>query len=171
MPIKPSIWFHERHCGKGPVLNILIKIDRVLQVCFALRRAGHDRADILEWIADAAIGVICGDVVIVGILQILAPLIAVILPRDLLLIQPIADGWQSGWRNREDRLLGISDVSISVAAVAIVPRIVVIEEIVVSGIAVGSHRAVQRSQVIYDRTDAGCTRIRAVAIGSPTGRR
>src|SRR5260370_12341372 len=106
--------------------------------CRPARRAGHDRGRVLEEVADVAVRVVGGYVVPIRILKVGGPLVAVVGPRDVVFVQLVADVAQRGGRNREDGFVWIANVGISAGAVPVIPGVVVIQEIEVISIAVGT---------------------------------
>src|SRR5260370_40581773 len=118
----------------------------------------------MKAIADVAVRVVGGHIVPIWIGQVGAPLVAVVRPRDFLLVQFIANVAQRRWGNSEDGLVGIADVGIRVSAVTVVAGIVVIQKIEVIRIAAGTDGFAQRAQIVGDRGDAGLGRIGTVGI-------
>jgi hypothetical protein len=134
----------------------LVEIVCIFQVSGAHGIVGHDRGGILERVADVAISVVSGDVVAIWIGQVSVPLFAVVSPGDVALNQRIANRAQRGRRNREYRLVGVADIGIGIAAVTVVAGVVVVEQVIVSGGAVGLYRPAERIQVVEHLANAWC---------------
>src|ERR1019366_8316018 len=114
-----------------------------------------DRGRVLERVADIAVRVIGGDIVVVGIGEVGVPLVAEIRPGDVLFVEGIADGAHGRWRDREHGFGWVADVEIGVSAVA-----------VVSGIAVGGDGLRERTQKADNLRNAGLAQVGTVGIGS-----
>ena len=99
---------------------------------------GHDRGVVLERIADVAvlIGVRADGAVVelIGIGHVVVPLIAVVLPGNVVREHVVADAGHGGRRNGEDGVVG-AGVGIGVVAVAEVAGVVVVQQVVVAGFA------------------------------------
>ena len=132
-----------------------------------LIRVRHDGRVVLEGVADVAILVgirpIGSTIELVGIVHVVVPLIAIVLPGDLVGVQVVADAGHRRGRNRKGRIGGIL-VDVGVFAVAEPSRIVVVEQIVVALLAVRID--VDGLQVGNDLADAGLAGVRAIAIGT-----
>src|SRR4029077_11732676 len=88
--------------------------------------------------------------------------------RDVLFVQLVADVAEGRWRNGEDGLVGIANVGIRASAITVVSGIVIVEQIVVSRIAIRTDGAVERMQIAHHRTNARRSCVRAVAVSSAT---
>ena len=155
--------------GKRSVLDVVVEIGRVLDVRGADSGIGHDRGVVLEWIADVAVFVgIRADgpiVQLIGVGHIVIPLIAVIFPGDIGGDQLIANAAHRRGRNCEHGVVRIR-VGKRVVAVAEVAGVVVIQQIVVAGFAVGIDRLRQRLEVIHDWTRRQAEYVRAIGVGA-----
>ena len=108
---------------------------------------GHDRGLVLERVADVAVLVAIRanrsvvELVLVG--EILVPLVAVILPGNVVIDQHIGDVPLARRGNREWSVVDVV-VGVGVRAVAEIARVVVIQQVVMARIAVGLDRRIQR---------------------------
>jgi hypothetical protein len=85
----------DRDRGQRVAGDIRVQVDRVLDVRLHLLRMRHDGRVVLERVADVAVLVgvrAVGAVVqLVRIVDVVVPLVAVILPGDVLLVERVAD--------------------------------------------------------------------------------
>src|SRR5215472_9780412 len=131
------------------------------------RIIGHNLRLILERVADVAVLVAGGthrsivQLILVG--QIRVPLVAVILPRHVVLQHHVCDAALARPWDGERRVARIR-VRISVATVPKVPGIVVVQQVVVTLIAVRLDRLRQRSQVFEHRPNTRLVRTRTIAV-------
>src|SRR5277367_5854680 len=137
----------------------------------ANRRVGHDRGVVLEGVADVAVfvGVFSdGPVVqLIRVVNVVVPLVAVVLPRNLRLEQSVADAGDGRRRDGEDRVVGVG-VGVGVVAISEVSRVVIVQEIVVVFLAACRDRRAQRLQIFNNGTNAGLCFVRAVGVGAAT---
>src|ERR1700719_669361 len=158
MSVNPAAGLHVGNRGKIAAFEVFVEIFGVLQVGGANGGVGHDFGLILERVADVAVLIALGadgaviELVFIG--QVGIPLVAVILPGNTGGHQHVRDGVLLGRRNGE-RSVGDVVVGVSVGAVAEVAGIVVVEQIVVAGIALGIYFIRQADQVFQNGADAG----------------
>src|SRR5215469_1347326 len=131
MAIEIAVRLDERHRRQialvgSTTLEVGIKIQRVLQSRAADFVIRHDRSRILKEVTDIAVGVVGGDIVIIGIGEISIELFTEIGEGDVFLEESVADVSHVRWRYREYSIQWVADVGISIAAVTEVARIVVI---------------------------------------------
>ena len=133
MPIDKPAWFDNGDGRQRAVCDVAVEIRRVLDMSRADGGVGHDGGVVLEGIADGAILIcLCTKstvVELIGIRDIVVPLIAVVLPGNIGRDQRVSDTGHGGWRNSE-RGVGDIVVGICVVAVAEVPGILVIQQVV-----------------------------------------
>src|SRR6266702_2912921 len=153
----------EGDCGEGVVLDVGVEVGGVLDMCGDQGGVGHDVAGVLEEVADVAVNV--GGVLVVRVVLIDVPLIAVVLEGDVFLLQSISDGAQFGWRHGKDGVLGVG-VGIGVGAVAEVAGVVVVEQIIVAGLAVRFDVVGQRTEIAENGGDARGVAVGAIAIAA-----
>src|SRR6266550_3649838 len=100
---------------------------------------GHDLCLVLKRIADVAILVALGAngsiVELVLVAKICVPLIVVGLPGNVVFQKNVGDAVLTRWRNREWSVVDVV-VRVGVGAIAKIARIVVVQEIVVTRIAI-----------------------------------
>ena len=148
MAVDQSARLDERDRRQRAVLRCRVYRLAVSWIC-AVRISGvrHDRGVVLERIADVAVlvGVRAdGPVVeLVGVGDVVVPLIAVVLPGDVVREQVVADAGGRGGRNGEHRVVRVR-VGVGVVAVAEVAGVVVVEQVVVARFAVRVDRTRQR---------------------------
>ena len=135
----------------------------------------HDRGVELEGIADSAvfIGVFANgaEIQLVWVGYIVIPLIAVILPRDIPLDHYVANAGYRGRRNGEDGVVLVF-VGEGIVAIAEVARVVVVQQIVVSGLAAQRNLRFQRLQILRNRRHARLSHVRTRGVGTAAkGRR
>src|SRR6202030_2861274 len=94
-------------------------------------------------------------VVVVRICEVGVPLISVVGPGDFLLVERVTDVTQRRRRNGEDAFVGISDVGVRVSAITVESGIVVVEQVVVAGLAIGFDGSAEGLQIIDDWSHAG----------------
>src|SRR5580765_1678061 len=167
MAVYPAAGFHIGNCGQRAVGDVFVEIDRVFQVLGADGGVGHDLRLVLERIADVAV-LIAGRadrtvVQLVFVAEVGVPLVAVVFPGDARFKEHVGDAALVDRRNGER---GVEDVvvGIGVGAIAKVARVVIIEQIVVAGIAVGIDRALERSEIVAQRAGAGRIQVGAVTV-------
>ena len=125
-----------------------------------LIRVRHDGRVVLERVADVAIFVgvrpIGSIIELVWVGDVVVPLIAVVLPRNAVGVEVIADAGRRRRRNRERRVGGIL-VDIGILAVAEPARVVIVQQVIVTGFAMridaerlaGSSRSGRRRAARY----------------------
>ena len=97
----------------------------------AQRRIGHDSGFVLKRIADIAVGVEHA----ARVSDVLVPSVAVILERDAFIQQCVANAAHRCWRDSERRGCETDRVSVGVVA-----GIVVVEQVIVTSLAIGIDR-------------------------------
>src|SRR5580658_1224482 len=136
-------------------------------MCRDLRRVRHDGRVVLERIADVAIliriGAVGPEIELIRIGYVVVPLITVVFPGDIGIVEVITNARRRRRRNRERRV-GWALVDEGIVAVAEPARIVVVDQIVVIGLA--ARIDVQPGEVGNDWFHARLTQIRAVGIGT-----
>src|SRR5580704_3621783 len=95
--------------------------------------------------------------------SVVVPLIAVILPRNALRDQFVTDAGNRGGRDREDGVGGVG-VQERVFAATEVARVVVVQQVVVAGLAARIHWFRERREVFQNRGDAGLHGVSAIAV-------
>src|SRR6202034_2363820 len=147
------------------VRNVRVKVGGVLDMSGADSRIGHDRGVVLEGVADVAVlvGVLADRTIVqlVRIVHIVVPLVAVVLPGNIVLDHVVADAGHRRRRNGEDRVVGIG-IGVGVLAVAEVAGVVVIQQIVAALLAMRRDRSREHVEVPDDRRDAGLGDVLAV---------
>src|SRR6185437_9140028 len=133
------------------------------------RGIAHDRGRVLKEIADVAVLIArwadSTVVELVFVIEISVPLVAIVLPRNVLFEKRVADVAHGRRRNRE-RCVVNEGVGGSVCAIAEVTGIVIVQQVVVAGFAIRIDFARKRLEEAHDRTDAVLRGIRAVGIGA-----
>src|SRR5271167_368679 len=129
----------------------------------------------MEAVADVAVLVTVGShgaiVELVGIPRIavqpriLVPLIVIPLPGNVVRQQNVSNAVLRGSGNRERSVIRIM-IRIRIGSVAEVSGVVIVQQVVVSWIAIGLDRWLQGTQILKYRTDAGLCGIRTVAVGT-----
>src|SRR5439155_4122524 len=125
----------------------------ILQMLRYEGRLGHDGRLVEKWIADIAIDADS------GARDEGVPAFAIVFPRDILLEQRIGD---RSHRRRWDGE-GLARMK---AAVTLITRIVIVEQVVVTLHAVRFGFIGEQSEIGQDRADAGLRWIGAVAVGA-----
>jgi hypothetical protein len=120
---------------------------------------GHDLGLVLESIADIAVLVAQGTdlsiIKLILIAQIAVPLIVVALPGNVVFQQDVPDAPLRGWGDRERGVVGVC-VGVSVASVSEIARVVIVQEVVVTGIAIWVDWRIQRTEIRDERPIPGC---------------
>src|ERR1700693_1947043 len=162
MSVNPAAGLHVRNRGEVAALEVFVEVFGVLQVRGAHRSVGHDFGFVLEGVADVAILIALGAdgavVDLVFIAEIRIPLVAVILPGNAVFHQRVRDAVLFGWGNGK-RSIGNIVIGVGVGAVAEVAGIVIVEQVVVTWIALGVNFVRQAGQVLEDRENARCVRV------------
>ena len=127
----------------------------------------HDGSVVLERVADVAIFVrvrpIGSIIQLVWVVDVVVPLIAIVLPRNAVGVEVVADAGRRGGWNRKRSVRGIL-VDIGILAVAEPARVVIVEQVVVTGLA--TRVDTEGGKVAHDRPYSGLRDIRAIAIGA-----
>src|ERR1700693_3534454 len=114
---------------------------------------GHDRGVVLERIANVAvlIRVLADGVVVelIGVGQIVVPLVAIVFPRNGVRDQAVTDTRERRRRDGKHCVVGVG-VGESILAIPKVSGVVVVEKVVVALFTVGSNGCWKRLQVIHD---------------------
>src|SRR5271156_1483580 len=166
MAVNEPAGFDERNGRERAVRDVGVKVGRILDVRLADCGVGHDRSIVLERVANVAVLVRSGDglaqrisraycavVDLIWVSDVVVPLIAVVLPRDVGLDQRIADaGYWRRW-NREDGV-EFAGIGIGVVAVAEIAGVVVVQQIVTAYLASGTDRVRKRLQIGDDCRNA-----------------
>src|SRR5215469_14225731 len=157
MTVHPAARLHEGDRRQSSIGDIVVKIRGVLKVRVTNLLVGHDLSLILETVANVAVLIAGGAngavVELVLVAEILVPLVAIGFPGHAIFQQNVADAALPGWRDCERSVVGIT-IGVGVAAVAKIAWIVVVEKIVVPGIAIWLDRPRQRLEVVQDRRNS-----------------
>src|SRR5271154_2611484 len=145
---------------------------------------GHDGSVVLEWVANVAVVVgirsRCSvvELILVGrdvagrprstYANVVIPLVAVVLPRNFVGVEVIANAGRRRRWNRKRRVID-EGVREGVAAVAKVARIVVVQQVVVARFAARIDRPGKRLEILQNFFHSGLLGIRTIAVGPAAG--
>src|SRR5580693_4073137 len=105
-----------------------------------------------------------------AVASVVVPLIAVVLPRNALRDEFVTDAGNRGGRNREDGVGGVG-IQERVFAATEVAGVVVVQQVVVAGLAARIHWFRERREVFQNRGDAGLRGVSAIAVRAAAVRR
>src|SRR6195952_4900908 len=138
MAVHQAAWLHDGNGRQFTVLDVIVEIGGVLDVSSADSGVFHDRRVVLKRIADSAIfvGILADgtEIELIRIVYVVVPLIAIVLPGNILGDHLVANAPEGRRWNREDGVIRVR-VDKGIVAVAEVARVVIVKEVVVPRLA------------------------------------